>query len=386
MKVLNYRTKFNFFIPFSGYPLKAPTAATAVIGVTSIIWKWKTSATATGYKWHTENDYAAATDTGTTREYKEEDLTGGTTYTRYVWAYNANGHSEHLVITLTTETNISSNLLAWWKFDNNMLESVTLNPARSAKPNNGQDYFGLDPKPCGHEFDDGLFSAKCIKTKFTAGEEVDVLHLITAEKLGRVYDDNKEITLCYWAKRSSHPDSGTFGQTLMARYYAFCEKNPEDDSPASNTAGRNAAWCICHREGYVKEGWLYDIHNGVYCRYIHSTMGYFNHRIRETIASKDPAWNHYAYTIKKGAQKFYKNGVEILSGSETDAIVYSDLSGEDDQRYDQPFHIATLKSWVDPFEAVDPGKIMPMYLQDSMLFNKALTAAQINKVRNREAI
>ena len=71
----------------------APTEGSPVQSNTQIIWNWTTVPIATGYKWNTTNDYASATDVGNTTTKTETGLTQGTSYTRYVWAYNACGHS-----------------------------------------------------------------------------------------------------------------------------------------------------------------------------------------------------------------------------------------------------------------------------------------------------
>jgi hypothetical protein len=60
---------------------------------TQIMWDWNSTPIATGYKWGLTEDYAAATDMGTITSKFETGLTTGTIYTRYVWAYNACGHS-----------------------------------------------------------------------------------------------------------------------------------------------------------------------------------------------------------------------------------------------------------------------------------------------------
>jgi hypothetical protein len=65
---------------------------------TQIIWNWSAVPIATGYKWHTSNNFAAATDVGTDTTKTETGLTQGSSYTRYVWAYNACGNSEPVVL------------------------------------------------------------------------------------------------------------------------------------------------------------------------------------------------------------------------------------------------------------------------------------------------
>ena len=85
-------------IPFS----PAPTAGVNVAGTFSIIWNWNSVAGATGYKWSLTNDYNAATDMATSTTITETGLTCGTSYTRFVWAYNSCGYSTPLSFIQTT--------------------------------------------------------------------------------------------------------------------------------------------------------------------------------------------------------------------------------------------------------------------------------------------
>ena len=80
----------------------SPTAGTHVPSATGIVWNWNTVSGATGYKWSTTNAYGSATDMGTGVTKTETGLTCGTSYTRYVWAYNACGQST--VVSLTQLT------------------------------------------------------------------------------------------------------------------------------------------------------------------------------------------------------------------------------------------------------------------------------------------
>ncbi len=65
---------------------------------THIVWNWSTVPIANGYKWHFINNFATAADMGTSTSKTETGLTQGDSYTRYVWAYNACGYSEPVVI------------------------------------------------------------------------------------------------------------------------------------------------------------------------------------------------------------------------------------------------------------------------------------------------
>jgi len=71
----------------------APPEGTHTENNTQIMWDWNSTPIATGYKWGSTSTYASAIDMGTTTSKFEMGLTTGITYTRYVWAYNACGHS-----------------------------------------------------------------------------------------------------------------------------------------------------------------------------------------------------------------------------------------------------------------------------------------------------
>ena len=75
-------------------PLPAsPVEGVHVSTVNQIIWNWNPVADATGYKWNSADDYTSATDLGTELSYTETGLNCNTSYTRYIWAVNACGHS-----------------------------------------------------------------------------------------------------------------------------------------------------------------------------------------------------------------------------------------------------------------------------------------------------
>jgi len=82
-----------------------PSAATTgihVAGVNQVTWNWNAVAGATGYKWHTVNNIAAATDIGNVTTLTQSGLSCNTAYTLYVWAYNACGNAP--VTTLSQNT------------------------------------------------------------------------------------------------------------------------------------------------------------------------------------------------------------------------------------------------------------------------------------------
>jgi hypothetical protein len=85
-------------LPFS----PAPTAGTHIASPVQIIWNWNSVSGATGYKWNTTNSIETATDMGTFTTTTETGLACGTSYTRYVWAYNGCGSSTPLTIVQST--------------------------------------------------------------------------------------------------------------------------------------------------------------------------------------------------------------------------------------------------------------------------------------------
>jgi uncharacterized protein (TIGR02145 family) len=74
------------------HPL-SPSEGIHVPSYTQIVWNWDTVSGATGYKWNNSNDYATATDMGSTTSKTETGLTCNAAFTRYVWAYNICGFS-----------------------------------------------------------------------------------------------------------------------------------------------------------------------------------------------------------------------------------------------------------------------------------------------------
>jgi hypothetical protein len=70
-----------------------PLEGSHIPSITQIIWNWETVPCATGYKWNIINDEFTATDIGAATSTTETGLSCNTSYTRYVWAYNACGNS-----------------------------------------------------------------------------------------------------------------------------------------------------------------------------------------------------------------------------------------------------------------------------------------------------
>lgn len=82
--------------------ISVPTAATHTAAETSIAWSWNASANATGYKWSTTNNYGTATDLGNVTTLTRTGLTCNTSYTIYVWAYNASCYTGAATFTKST--------------------------------------------------------------------------------------------------------------------------------------------------------------------------------------------------------------------------------------------------------------------------------------------
>lgn len=80
----------------------SPLAAEHQATRTEITWRWDPVPYATGYSWSTGNDYSTATDLLTATSITESGLSSNTSYTRYIWAYNACGESVVTVLTHTT--------------------------------------------------------------------------------------------------------------------------------------------------------------------------------------------------------------------------------------------------------------------------------------------
>ncbi|MFW5805167.1 MAG: FISUMP domain-containing protein, partial [Bacteroidales bacterium] len=80
-----------------------PTAGTHVSGEEQIEWNWNSVADADGYAYNTVDDYSGATDNGTSTSYTQTGLDCETSYTLYVWAYNACGESSSVSMSETTD-------------------------------------------------------------------------------------------------------------------------------------------------------------------------------------------------------------------------------------------------------------------------------------------
>lgn len=85
-----------------------PSSSNHIPFQTQIIWSWNTSIGATGYKYNTVNNFAAAIDNGNSTNFTQSGLTCNTGYTLYVWAYNSCGNSEVLQLSQSTSSCSSS--------------------------------------------------------------------------------------------------------------------------------------------------------------------------------------------------------------------------------------------------------------------------------------
>jgi hypothetical protein len=91
-------TKTTAQVPFAPCPAAGSHSASLV----HIDWNWNPVAGATGYRWNTENNFATATQMGTSTTKSESGLACGTSYTRYVWSYNTCGYSTPMMLTFST--------------------------------------------------------------------------------------------------------------------------------------------------------------------------------------------------------------------------------------------------------------------------------------------
>ena len=82
----------------------APVSLDCNLTETSINWDWSEVAGADGYKYNTINNYETATDIATTSSVEIAELTAGTNYRLFVWAYNSCGNSTPLLMLNATTT------------------------------------------------------------------------------------------------------------------------------------------------------------------------------------------------------------------------------------------------------------------------------------------
>jgi uncharacterized protein (TIGR02145 family) len=91
-----------YFFDINNVSPSTPTAGTHVSNETEIEWNWNTVSDADGYAYNTTDDYSTATDNGTNTSFTQTGLTCETSYTLYVWAYNAWCESDALELTENT--------------------------------------------------------------------------------------------------------------------------------------------------------------------------------------------------------------------------------------------------------------------------------------------
>jgi uncharacterized protein (TIGR02145 family) len=81
----------------------SPPAGTHIAGFSFVTWNWNPVPGVIGYKWSTINDFNTAVNLGAANSNTEINLSCGTTFIRYLWAYDVCGYSLPTVLTQTTE-------------------------------------------------------------------------------------------------------------------------------------------------------------------------------------------------------------------------------------------------------------------------------------------
>jgi len=84
------------------YTPAVPVAGTHELCFNYIEWNWNYLPDVYGFRWNSINDYESAVDIGMSLQRMETGLSCGMNYTRYVWSYNACGHSPVSVLTQST--------------------------------------------------------------------------------------------------------------------------------------------------------------------------------------------------------------------------------------------------------------------------------------------
>jgi len=85
-------------------PPDSPTAGVNIPQQTEITWNWNPVTGATGYKYNTVNDYNTSTDNGANISFTQMSLTCNTSYTLFVWSYNACGNSSAAILNEITSS------------------------------------------------------------------------------------------------------------------------------------------------------------------------------------------------------------------------------------------------------------------------------------------
>ena len=80
-----------------------PIAGISNTSATEIVWNWSdVSSPPTSYMWGTTTTYGSAINNGTSSNYAQTGLTGNTSYSSYVWAYNGCGNSSYTLLMQST--------------------------------------------------------------------------------------------------------------------------------------------------------------------------------------------------------------------------------------------------------------------------------------------
>ena len=83
---------------FSPCMTPAPTAMASAVSPGQIIWHWNLPPGAAGTRWNTANNFDAALDMGAVTSKTETGIFCDTTYSRFVWTYNACGNSSPVTL------------------------------------------------------------------------------------------------------------------------------------------------------------------------------------------------------------------------------------------------------------------------------------------------
>lgn len=118
-----------------------PTQASLIPGQHQVTWQWNPVAQATGYAWHSTNNFSAATPLGNLTSFTQTGLACHASQSIYVWAYQTCGASAPLVLNTqtlpccTTFTgSLANGLLSYHKMCGN-LQDVSGNARHGINPN-----------------------------------------------------------------------------------------------------------------------------------------------------------------------------------------------------------------------------------------------------------
>jgi hypothetical protein len=89
----------NGWRTFSPCVSPAPAPAPNTITPGQIAWNWEATSGAIGYKWGSSLSYSSATDLAESTSTTETGILCDSTYTRYLWSYNACGVSDRTTLT-----------------------------------------------------------------------------------------------------------------------------------------------------------------------------------------------------------------------------------------------------------------------------------------------